>query len=105
MALGSTQPLTEMSTRNLRRSVRRADNLTTFMCRLSRNLGASTSWNPKGLSRPVVGFLYLYLIQSKRTRLTSVCDLVPAPKFWAYIFFKVRYRRLSLKLSDNSSFF
>jgi hypothetical protein len=30
------------------------------MCRLSRNLGASTSWNPKGLSRPVMGLLYLY---------------------------------------------
>jgi hypothetical protein len=40
--------------------VRRADNLTTFMCRLSRNLGASTSWSPKGLSRPVMGLLYLY---------------------------------------------
>jgi len=39
MAVGSTQPLTEMSTRNIswgyRRPVRRADNLTTFMCRLS----------------------------------------------------------------------
>jgi hypothetical protein len=35
--------------------------LTTFMCRLSRNLGASTSWNPVGLSRPVTGLLYLYL--------------------------------------------
>jgi hypothetical protein len=36
IALGSTQPLTEMSTRNiswgLRRLVLRADNLTTFMC-------------------------------------------------------------------------
>ena len=35
MALGLTQPLTEMSTRNIsweqRRPVRRADNLTTFM--------------------------------------------------------------------------
>jgi hypothetical protein len=41
--------------------VRRADNLTTFMCRLSRNLGASTSWNPVDLSRPVMGLLYLYL--------------------------------------------
>jgi hypothetical protein len=40
MTLGSTQ-----------RPVRRADSLTTFMCRLSRNLGASTSWNPQGLSR------------------------------------------------------
>jgi hypothetical protein len=33
--------------------VRRADNLTTFMCRLSKTLGASTSWSPKGLPRPV----------------------------------------------------
>jgi len=39
----------------------RADNLTTFMCRLSSNMGASTSWNPQGLSRPVMGLLYLYL--------------------------------------------
>jgi hypothetical protein len=38
-----------------------ADKLTTFMCLLSINLGASTSWNPKGLSRPVLGLLYLYL--------------------------------------------
>jgi hypothetical protein len=37
-----------------------ADNPTTFMCRLSRNLGASTSWNPKGLSRPVMGLLYFF---------------------------------------------
>ena len=27
------------------------------MCRLSWNLGASTSWNPQGLSRPVMGLL------------------------------------------------
>jgi hypothetical protein len=40
------------------RPVRRADNLTTFKRRLSRNLGASTSWNPVGLSRPVMGLLY-----------------------------------------------
>ena len=64
MALESTQPLIEMSTRNVswgeRRPVRRADNLTTFMCWLSWNLGASTSWNPLGLSRPVMGWLYLY---------------------------------------------
>jgi hypothetical protein len=39
--------------------VRRADNLTTFKRRLSINLGASTSWNPVGLSRPVMGLLYL----------------------------------------------
>ena len=39
MALGLTQPLTEISTGNIskgvKRPVRKADNLTTFMCRLS----------------------------------------------------------------------
>jgi len=29
------------------------------MCRLSWNLGALTFWNPQGLSRPVMGLLYL----------------------------------------------
>jgi hypothetical protein len=42
--------------------VRRADNLTTFMCRLSKNLGASTSWSPKGLPRPVMGLLDLFIV-------------------------------------------
>jgi len=63
MALGSTQPLTEMSTRNIswgvEQPVHTADNLTTLMCQLSWNLGASTSWNPQGLSRPVIVLLYL----------------------------------------------
>ena len=40
-------------------TLRRADNLTTFMCRLSWNVGASTSRNPQGLSRPVMGLIYL----------------------------------------------
>ena len=31
------------------------------MCRLSWNLRASTSWDPQGLSRPVMGLLYFYL--------------------------------------------
>jgi hypothetical protein len=65
MALRLTQPLTEMSTRNSswgkRQPVHRADNLTTFMCQLSWNLGASTSWNPQGLCRPIQGLLYLTL--------------------------------------------
>jgi hypothetical protein len=45
--------------------VHRADNRTTFMCRLSCNLGASTSWNPMGLSRPVMGLIYLYLFRNR----------------------------------------
>jgi hypothetical protein len=32
----------------------------TELRRLSRNLGASNFWNPKGLSRPVKGLLYLF---------------------------------------------
>jgi len=94
MALGSTQPLTEMSTRNIswwyRRPVRRADNLTTFVCRLSLNLGASTSWNPLGLSRPVMGLLYLYPSlkvflqlsytgQYSTSKLTFICLMAGVP--------------------------
>ena len=35
-----------------------AYNLTTFVCRLSWNLGASSSWNTQGLSRPIMELLY-----------------------------------------------
>jgi hypothetical protein len=63
MALGSTQPLTEISTRNIswRCKGSRYVGLTTFICRLSWYLGASTSRNLQGLSRPGMGLLYLYL--------------------------------------------
>jgi hypothetical protein len=60
MALGSTQPLTEMSTGNISWGVNAAGAYgwqpTTFKCRLSRNLGASTSWNPG-----IAFFLFLKL--------------------------------------------
>jgi hypothetical protein len=63
-ALGSTQPLTEMSTRNLPggKSGRHVG-LTTFppsMIRLAENVEASTSRIPKGLHGLLQG-LYLYL--------------------------------------------
>jgi hypothetical protein len=65
MALGLTQPLTEISTKNIswgqRRPVRKADNLTNLVCRLSWNLGASTSGNHLGLSRLLMWLLYFYL--------------------------------------------
>ena len=64
LTLGSTQPVTEMSTRNIswvfRRPVLRADNFTIFICRFSWNLGTWTFWNTQGLSRPVQELLYLY---------------------------------------------
>ena len=45
--------------RGQRQPVPRAENITTFVCRLTWNLGAWTFWNPLGLSRPVMGLLYL----------------------------------------------
>ena len=45
----------------------RAASLTTFMCRLSWNLGAWTSWNPQGLSRPVMGLLFIGEPMNKRS--------------------------------------
>jgi hypothetical protein len=32
------------------------------------NLGASTSWDPQGLSGPVMGYLYLYLYNTKNMK-------------------------------------
>ena len=45
--------------------VRRADN---HMCRLFGNPGASTSWNPQGLSRSVMGLLYLFTFNYWHTK-------------------------------------
>ena len=61
MAVGSTQPLTEISTRSIswveggRRPVLRADKFAIFMCRWSRNPGSLNLLEPQGLSRPVQG--------------------------------------------------
>ena len=51
---GSTQPRTKIKIRNICWGVQ-----ATFFCRLSWNLGASTSGNLLGLSRSVQGLLYL----------------------------------------------
>ena len=64
MALGSTQPLTEMSTRRISRGVNEAGAYGWqpyhLPVPLSWNLGTLTSWNPLGLSRPVTGLVYLF---------------------------------------------
>jgi hypothetical protein len=53
MALGSTQPLTEMGTSNLPvgkgRLARKADNLRHLLADSLDNVRASTSYNPMGL--------------------------------------------------------
>jgi hypothetical protein len=62
MALGLTQPLTEMSTRNSPggegQLARKADNLTAI-CEpiVYKNVGASTSHSPMGLHGPLLGYL------------------------------------------------
>ena len=48
------------------------------MCRLSWNLGALTSWNPQGLSRPVMGLLFTTSVIRTPYRLVKI------PKtFWS----------------------
>jgi hypothetical protein len=44
------------------------------MCRLSRNL--ETSWNPKGLSWPVKGLLYLYRELGSPWHFSGICSKV-----------------------------
>ena len=61
VALVTSQPLTEISTRDIswgeKWPMRRADNLTTYMCWPSLNLEASTFWKPQALSRSVMWLL------------------------------------------------
>jgi hypothetical protein len=98
--LGLTQPLTEMSTRNMSRgvkaAVRRADNLTTFFCWLSWYLGASTTWNPHGLSRPIIGLRYPLLLLTFRNRasyiyMNATLRYHPDVAFCIFFFNKYKY--------------
>jgi hypothetical protein len=72
MALGPTQPLTEMSKRG------RCIGLKTLppsSARFSINLGASTSCKPQGLLRPVMGLLYLtYLLYPILKSSSATCS-------------------------------
>jgi len=52
--------------------------LTTFMCQLSWNLWASATWKLQGLSRPVMGLLYLffYFLSVKNVVATRCLNLL-----------------------------
>ena len=69
MALGSTQALTEMSTRSISWGVKAAGAYGLpyhHPVPLSCNLGTLTSWKPLGHSRPVMGLLYLLVCEMER---------------------------------------
>ena len=44
---------------------------------MSRNLGASTSCNPQGLSRPVMGLLFFFLQQQNQQQWAGRCNITP----------------------------
>jgi len=62
----------------------RADNLDTFMCRLSWNLGTLASRKTQGLSRPVMGLLHLFTLLY--WYVANECDLLRTlllcPEVW-----------------------
>jgi len=61
MALGSTHPVTKMSTRCISWWCKGGRCLRLISLPTSWNLPVSTSWNPQGLPRPVLGLLYVYM--------------------------------------------
>jgi hypothetical protein len=61
MALGSTQPLTEMSTINISWGCKGGRCLGLTALPPSWNLAASVFWNSQDLSRPLLGLFYLYM--------------------------------------------
>jgi len=83
MALGSTQPLVKMGTRNVswgyRRPVREADNLTTLMRRMSWKSGSLNLLEPSGPHRACYGTaFYSFLLEAESTpgRLEGLCHLI-----------------------------
>ena len=72
MAPGSTQPLTEMSTRNLSwwsgRWCLWLSNLPSSCVDCLNILGASISWSSLGLSRIVQGYIFTFLVEQFRRK-------------------------------------
>jgi hypothetical protein len=67
-----------------RRPVRRADKLTTFVCRLSRKLGTLNSWNPMGCNGPVQGLLYRFTFNSISKKYYCRKNCLAAGFIWCY---------------------
>ena len=67
------------------------DNLTTILCRLSRNLGTLTFWNPLGHCRPVTGLIYLHF-----TAFKFVLD-----RYWYYLY-SLEIHNCDVSLTNNN---
>jgi hypothetical protein len=78
--------------------VRRADNFTTFMCQLSWNLRVWTSWNPQGLSRPVMRLLYLLFKMNTFHTMKYTFSILYAHRTWSN--FVLRSGGNFIKFSD-----
>jgi len=101
----STQPLTEMSTRSIswgqRRPVRKADNLTTILCRCH-EISETTSWNPLGHSSPVTGLLYLFAKTEWHRNMFMNNEYEGILKVAIFTFCKVKSTVINCKECDRS---
>ena len=68
MALGLTQPLTKMSNRNISWGLKAAgaQGWQLYHFHVPIFQGVSTSWNPEGLSRPILGLRYSFYLSMFR---------------------------------------
>jgi len=69
------------------------------LCRLSWNLGASASWNPQGLSRSVMGLLYLFYLLTHCDILRFLCSIIPCYKQLFQVLSNIAKRGLFLSLT------
>jgi len=106
MALGSTHPLTEMSTSRISwgwtRPVRRADKPTTFVCRFSWNMETSTSWKLHSLSRPAQNLFCFYSFTFNLSSLSfSSCSSSKSSSYFPLIFHRLFFLLILLNLSSS----